>query len=71
MQTLFDIINKNHQNAELWREKKSFSNTSSKHVYNSLFVENVLVHKMYENWLFSPPFLFPPKKRGKKKQRMK
>ena len=26
--------------------------------------ENLLDHKMYNNWLFFPPFNFPPKKRG-------
>ena len=26
--------------------------------------ENLFDHKMYNNWLFFPPFNFPPKKRG-------
>ena len=32
--------------------------------------ENLLDNLMYNSWLFFLPFLFPPKKRGKKKRRM-
>ena len=37
---------------------------------STMYGENLLDNKMYDNLLFFPSFIFPPKKRGKKKWRM-